>query len=81
MALRAQILAVTAANIRSIPQRLGNSLVIVVGVAGVVAVLILVLTMFVDFRTTIQGDGQPDRAIILPRAQLRSTKAAFQGRR
>jgi putative ABC transport system permease protein len=67
MALPAQILAVTAANLRSIPRRLGNSLVIVVGVAGVVAVLILVLTMFVGFRTTIQDDGRPDRAIILPR--------------
>jgi len=67
MALAAQVLAVTAANIRSIPQRPGNSLVIVVGVAGVVAVLILVLTMFVDFRATIQGDGRADRAIILPR--------------
>ncbi|HXY96188.1 MAG TPA: ABC transporter permease [Steroidobacteraceae bacterium] len=67
MALPAQILAVTAANVRSIPRRLGNSLVIVVGVAGVVAVLILVLTMFVGFRTTIRGDGRADRAIILPR--------------
>jgi putative ABC transport system permease protein len=67
MALPAQILAVTGASVRSIPLRLGNSLVIVVGVAGVVAVLILVLTMFAGFRTTIQGDGRPDRAVILPR--------------
>ena len=67
MALPAQILAVTAASVRSIPLRLGNSLVIVVGVAGVVAVLILVLTVFAGFRATIRGDGRPDRAIILPR--------------
>jgi putative ABC transport system permease protein len=67
MALPAQVLAVTAANVRSIPLRLGNSLVIVIGVAGVVAVLILVLTMFVGFRTTIEGDGRPDRAVLLPR--------------
>ena len=33
-----QILAVTAVGLRSIPQRLGQSLVIVVGIAGVVAV-------------------------------------------
>src|ERR1700756_5550667 len=67
MALPAQILAVTAANVRNIPLRLGNSLVIVVGIAGVVAVLILVLAMFVGFRTTLRGDGRPDRALIFTR--------------
>jgi len=67
MALPAQILAVTAANLRSTPLRLGNSLVIVVGVAGVVAVLILVFSMFVGFRATLQGDGRPDRALIFTR--------------
>ena len=67
MALARQILAVTAANVRSIPLRPGNSLVIVVGIAGVVAVLIAVLAMFAGFRATIQGDGRADRAIVLTR--------------
>lgn len=67
MALARQILAVTAASVRSIPMRLGNSLVIVVGIAGVVAVFISVLAMFEGFRSTIQGDGRADRAIVLTR--------------
>jgi putative ABC transport system permease protein len=67
LSLSTQILAVAAMNLRSIPQRLGNSLVIVVGIAGVVAVLISVLAMFLGFRTTVKGDARADRAIILSR--------------
>jgi putative ABC transport system permease protein len=67
MNLASQVLAVTAMNLRSIPQRLGNSLVIIVGIAGVVAVLISVLAMSSGFRTTIKGDASADRAIVLSR--------------
>ncbi len=67
MARLQQVLAVTAINLRSIPLRLGNSLVIVVGIAGVVAVLISVLAMLVGFRTTIRNDGRADRIIVLSR--------------
>ena len=41
----AQIAAVSAMNIRSLPQRIGTSSVVVIGIAGVVAVLISVLAM------------------------------------
>jgi putative ABC transport system permease protein len=67
MNLASQVLAVTAMNLRGIPQRLGNSLVIVVGIAGVVAVLISVLAMSSGFRRTIKGDASADRAIVLSR--------------
>jgi putative ABC transport system permease protein len=67
MSTISQILALTALNLRSIPQRLGNSMVIVVGIAGVVAVLISVLAMSLGFRTTIEGDGSPDRTIVFSR--------------
>lgn len=67
MSLATEIFAVTAMNLRSIPHRLGNSLVIVVGIAGVVAVLISVLAMSSSFRATINGDGRADRAIVLTR--------------
>jgi putative ABC transport system permease protein len=67
MSLAAQILAVTAMNLRSIPKRLGNSLVIVIGIAGVVAVLISVLAMSLGFRATLNGDARADRAIVLSR--------------
>ncbi len=67
MVLARQIFSVTAVNVRSIPLRLGNSLVIVIGIAGVVAVLISVLAMFEGSRATIQGDGRVGRAIALTR--------------
>src|ERR1700733_14369017 len=67
MSMTSQIFALTAMNLRSIPQRLGNSMVIVVGVAGVVAVLISVLAMSLGFRTTIEGDGRADRMIVFSR--------------
>jgi putative ABC transport system permease protein len=65
-----QILAVAATNVRHIPQRPGNSLVIVISVAGVVAVLISVLAMYVGFQATMRGDGRADRAIVLARSAL-----------
>jgi putative ABC transport system permease protein len=67
MNVLAQILAITATNLRNIPHRLGSSLVIVIGIAGVVGVLIPVLAMSLGFRSTIQGDGRPDRAIVISR--------------
>ncbi len=60
-----QITAVTAMNLRNIPRRLGNSLVIVIGFAGAVAVFIPILVMSISFRATIKGDGHDGRAIVL----------------
>ena len=48
-----QTLAVTSMNLRNIPRRLGNSLVIVIGIAGAVAVFIPILAMSISFRATI----------------------------
>jgi putative ABC transport system permease protein len=67
MSLLKQILGMTAMNLRSVPRRLGNSLVIVIGIAGVVAVLISVLAMSLGFRATVRGDARADRAIVLSR--------------
>jgi putative ABC transport system permease protein len=63
----AQILAIAATNVRHIPHRLGSSLVIVIGIAGVVGVLIPVVAMSLAFETTMQGDGRPDRAVVIAR--------------
>lgn len=60
-----QIFAVIGMNLRNLPQRLGSSLVIVLGIAGVVAVLVSVLSMAVGFSQTISGAGSSDRALIL----------------
>lgn len=67
MSLASQISALTATGLRHIPQRLGSSLVIVIGIAGVVAVLMPVLAMYVGFRASIRGDGRADRAVVLSR--------------
>lgn len=65
MSMLTQIRAVTWMNLTSIPQRLGTSSVIVVGIAGVVAVLISVLAMATGFQRTILATGRDDRAIVL----------------
>jgi putative ABC transport system permease protein len=52
-------------NLRSIPQRLGASLVIVIGIGGVVGVLVAMLSMSAGLNRTLSATGSPDRAIIL----------------
>jgi len=60
-----QILAITAMNLRNLPQRVGTSLVVVVGIAGVVGVLVSVLAMSEGFRHTLASTGRGDRVILL----------------
>src|SRR5580704_400934 len=62
-----QIVAVTLISLRAIPQRLGASLVVVVGMAGVVAVTISILSMSTGFMRTIHNSGRADRVIVLSR--------------
>jgi putative ABC transport system permease protein len=57
--------AVCAMNLRSLPQRLSASAVLVAGTAGVVAVLLSVLAMAVGFTRTIAAGARPDRVIVL----------------
>ena len=56
---------ITLLNLRTLPQRLGTSLVVVVGIAGVVGVLVSVLAMAEGFRHTLASTGRPDRVILL----------------
>jgi putative ABC transport system permease protein len=60
-----QIGVVTVMNLRSIPQRLGTSLVIIIGIAGVVAVLVSVLAMSEGLLKTMRGSGRDDRAMVM----------------
>jgi len=60
-----QLWAVTLMSLQTLPQRIGASSVIVIGIAGVVAVLISVLAMGAGFRHTLADGGRADRAIIL----------------
>ncbi len=60
-----QALAVAAVGIAGLPQRWGASMVIVVGIAGVVAVLVAMLAMGKGFEATLNQTGSDDSAIIL----------------
>jgi putative ABC transport system permease protein len=60
-----QLSAITAINIKSIPERWASSLVIVVGLAGVVAVFTALLAMGQGFESTLKASGRADEAMVL----------------
>lgn len=61
----AQIAAVTSMNLRNLPQRLAASLVAAIGVAGVVLVLVGVLSIREGFNAVLEQSGAEDVAIVL----------------
>src|SRR4051812_37965455 len=61
----AQIAAITALNIRNMPERMTSSIVAIVGIAGVVTVLIGVLSISEGFRAVLDLAGADDVAIVL----------------
>lgn len=65
MSTATQVREIVLMNLRSIPQRLGASLVIVIGIAGVVGVLVAMLSMSAGLNKTLTATGDPDRAIVL----------------
>jgi putative ABC transport system permease protein len=60
-----QIAAVSTMNLRSVPQRIGASSVVIVGIAGVVAVLVSVLAMSTGLVKTLQATGPANRVIVV----------------
>ena len=60
-----QVIQITWINLRTVPQRPGTSLVVVVGIAGVAGVLVSVLAMSEGFRHTLASTGRPGRVIML----------------
>ena len=60
-----QARAITAINIKSIPERWASSLVIVVGLAGVVAVFTALLAMRAGFESTLKASGRTDEAMVM----------------
>jgi putative ABC transport system permease protein len=60
-----QAFAITGMNIRSIPERWAPSLVIVIGLAGVVAVFTALLAMYTGFESTLKATGRNDAVIIM----------------
>ena len=72
-----QALAITGLSIRSIPERWAPSLVIVVGLAGVVAVFTALLAMSSGFESTLKATGRNDAAIILRGGSDAELNSAF----
>jgi putative ABC transport system permease protein len=60
-----QVSAITSINIKSIPERWASSLVIVVGLAGVVAVFTALLAMGQGFESTLKASGRADEVMVM----------------
>jgi putative ABC transport system permease protein len=60
-----QLFSVTQVNLRSIPERKGAALAAAVGIAGVVAVFVGVLSIAEGFRAAMKVPGSDDVAIVL----------------
>ena len=60
-----QTFKVTAMNLRNIPSRKGASSVVVVGIAGVVAVVVALLSMSEGIKTALQETSHPNRVLVM----------------
>ena len=60
-----QIIALTGFNVRTLRQRLGSSASAIFGIAGVVGVLIGVLSIAEGFRRAMTVSGKPDTALVM----------------
>jgi len=60
-----QTLAMTRVGLATVPQRIGATSVVVVGIAGVVGVLVALLAMAQGFEATLKSAGNEETAIVL----------------
>ena len=60
-----QAWSVTEVGLATIPQRLGSTSVVIVGIAGVVGVLVALLAMALGFERTLKQTGSDDTVIML----------------
>ena len=74
-----QIIAVTGVTLRSIPQRLGSSIVAIIGIAGVVIVFTAVLSIAEGFRAAMKGTGDPQTVIVLRSGSDTEMTSGFSG--
>ncbi len=65
MAWLNQVAQITLINLQNVPRRLGTSLVVVIGIAGVAGVLVSVLAMAEGFRHTLASTGRATRVMML----------------
>ncbi len=73
-----QVGAVTAMNLRNIPERWSSSLVAVMGIGGVTLVLVALLSIGAGFRAALEGSGSDDVAMVL-RSGAVSEMSSYMG--
>ncbi len=61
----AQTASVTGFNLRTLPQRMGSSATAIFGIAGVVAVMVGVLSIAEGILRTMQNSAAPDNAVVM----------------
>jgi len=74
-----QTLAITGVTLRSIPQRLGSSVVAIIGIGGVVIVFTAVLSIAEGFRLAMRGTGDPQTVIVMRSGSDTEMTSAFSG--
>ena len=74
-----QTIAVTKVTLQSIPQRLGSSVVAIVGIGGVVIVFCAVLSIAEGFRAAMQGSGDPRTVIVMRSGSDTEMTSGFSG--
>ena len=77
MTIIRQIIAVTAMNLRALPLRVTTSLVSVIGIAGVVLILIALLSISEGFRRTLELSGSDHVAIVLRGSTTEELTSSF----
>jgi putative ABC transport system permease protein len=74
-----QTLAVTRVTLQSIPQRLGSSVVAIIGIGGVVIVFTAVLSIAEGFRAAMQGTGDPRTVMVMRAGSDTEMTSGFSG--
>ena len=74
-----QTIAVTKVTLQSIPQRLGSSVVAIIGIGGVVIVFTAVLSIAEGFRVAMQGTGDPQTVIVMRSGSDTEMTSGFSG--
>src|SRR3990170_4683742 len=74
-----QTLAVTGVTLRSIPQRLGSSVVAIIGIGGVVIVFTAVLSIAEGFRGAMRGTGDPQTVLVMRSGSDTEMTSGFSG--
>ncbi|MEJ8566335.1 ABC transporter permease [Elongatibacter sediminis] len=74
-----QVVAVAVFNLRNIPRRLGSSLTAVVGIAGVVAVMVGVLSIAEGIMRTMERSAAPNNVIVLRSGATTEMMSGFGG--